>query len=479
MIQLKKSATKSRLNMTSQKEGPIDLNIDSPESKVKSTSAISPSVETRKLGKSFTSSSDLLGTLRHTKSHVLTRKTTQNLKHQPLTSNKPATCTPSASLKGDQIEELSPDDVIIVVMGPSGSGKSTFINTVAKNSNVAVGHGLESCTSEVSTVRLSFPEWIASDIVFVDTPGFDHTNKTEIDILKMVADWLKTTYEKDILLSGLVYCHRISNTQMAATSVRHLRTFEELCGKDALQNVILATTMWDEIDEATGKIEEEKMKTKYWNKMLERRSTAGRFMGTYESALQLLQPLIDAANFRRSSLLLQYEMVDMGKQLNETSAGRRLFTKVQNIVSQRQDLIQQVRTELERSVKDRTTLQPLQEEHRKLSQSLESTAEEMRILNVPVALRFLETSERWLIHKFSVLRLRLVGPGPTKVGEAVESEASPASCSKASFKWATELGETEVTGEVLTVSREAMCPFEPFKELLGETEVDMQAGVIV
>ena len=54
--------------------------------------------------------------------------------------------------------------------------------------------------------------------------------------------------KKHIWLSGLVYCHRILNTQMAATSARHLRTFEELCGKNALQNVILATTMWDEVD---------------------------------------------------------------------------------------------------------------------------------------------------------------------------------------------------------------------------------------
>ena len=325
-------------------------------------------------------------------------------------------------------------------------------------------------------------------------------------------------YEKDILLSGLVYCHRISDTHLAATSVRHLRTFEELCGEDALQNVILATTMWDEIDEDTGKMEEERMKTKYWNTMLERRSTAGRFMGTYESALQLLQPLIDAANFKRSSLLLQYEMVDMGKQLNETSAGRRLFTKMQHIVSRREDLIQQVQTELGRSIKDRTTLQPLQEEHQKLSQSLESTVEEMRVLNLPVGLRFLEAGERWLLHKLLVLKSRLMGPGTSKVGEAVESEASPASCSKEPFRGLTELGETEAAGEVLTrlmgsgtskvgeavesevspasskepftrgltelgevltVSKEAMIPFEPFKELLGETEVHMQEGVIL
>ena len=222
---------------------------------------------------------------------------------------------------------------------------------------------------------------------------------------------------------------------MAATSIRHLRTFEELCGKDALQNVILVTTMWDEIDETTGELEEEKMKTKYWNKMLERRSTTGRFMGTRESALELLQPLIDAANSKRSSLLLQHEMVNMGKKLTETSAGRRLFTKAQHIVSQRQEVIQRIQTEMRRPNRDRTSLQPLHEEHRRLSQSLGSTVEEMRMLNPPVALRFLETSERWILHKLLSLRLMLVGPA--KIDEAadgMEDEASLASGSKGYIK---------------------------------------------
>ena len=275
---------------------------------------------------------------------------------------------------------------------------------------------------------------------------------------------------------------------MAATSVRHLRTFEELCGKDALQNVILVTTMWDEIDEATGKREEERMKTKYWNKMLERRSTTGRFMGTYESALQLLQPLIDAANFKRSSLLLQYEMVDMGKQLTETSAGRRLFTKVQHIVSQRQQVMKQIQTEMSRPAKDRTSLQPLQEEHQKLSQSLESTVEEMRMLNLPFGMRLLETSEKWLHRKLVGLKSRLAGPGQAKVDEAVESEASPASCSKLPGETKAEVD----SGEVPIVS---MMPSEPAKvdeaveskaspascskKLPGETKAEVDSGEVL
>ena len=57
-----------------------------------------------------------------------------------------------------------------------------------------MGHDLESCTSNVSNVRLSIPEIAFGDLVFVDTPGFDDTHKKDVDILKMVADWLKSTY---------------------------------------------------------------------------------------------------------------------------------------------------------------------------------------------------------------------------------------------------------------------------------------------
>ena len=52
----------------------------------------------------------------------------------------------------------------------------------------------ESCTSKVSSVRFSIPEIAFGDLVFVDTPGFDDTLIKEVDILKDLADWLKTTY---------------------------------------------------------------------------------------------------------------------------------------------------------------------------------------------------------------------------------------------------------------------------------------------
>ena len=65
---------------------------------------------------------------------------------------------------------------------------------LATGFDTVVGHSLESCTSEIKIVKLTVPELADGDVVFVDTPGFDDTHKSDADILKMVADWLKSTY---------------------------------------------------------------------------------------------------------------------------------------------------------------------------------------------------------------------------------------------------------------------------------------------
>jgi flagellar biosynthesis GTPase FlhF len=93
-------------------------------------------------------------------------------------------------------------------MGPTGSGKSSvssidvyrvtasshvqFIAT-ATGAEVRIGHDLQSFTTDISIVKFQSLERTDFEIVFVDTPGFDDTHKTDIEILKMLAEWLKTT----------------------------------------------------------------------------------------------------------------------------------------------------------------------------------------------------------------------------------------------------------------------------------------------
>ena len=124
--------------------------------------------------------------------------------------------------------------------------------------------------------------------------------------------------------------------------------FEDLCGRNAFHNVILTTTMWDEVDEETGRTREQELQSNYWQSMIERNSTTSRFMGSRESALGLIEPLIDAAN-EKSSLLLQQEMVDMRQKLPATSAGLKLFSEMEVLVRRREDLLERTRNELRSS----------------------------------------------------------------------------------------------------------------------------------
>ena len=82
------------------------------------------------------------------------------------------------------------------------------------------------------------------------------------------------------------------------TPLRNIRKFKELCGDDALQKIILVTTMWSEVDEETGSQREKELREKYWKVMIDQGSATARFQGelNFESAWAVLGPFIQAAH---------------------------------------------------------------------------------------------------------------------------------------------------------------------------------------
>jgi hypothetical protein len=99
-------------------------------------------------------------------------------------------------------------------MGPTGSGKSTvritprrgfffwteckayypwfaqFINLVS-GSNLDVGNGLASCTNAVKPGNPFNLD--GRRVILVDTPGFDDTTRSDIDVLNTIALFLATS----------------------------------------------------------------------------------------------------------------------------------------------------------------------------------------------------------------------------------------------------------------------------------------------
>ena len=56
------------------------------------------------------------------------------------------------------------------------------------------GSSLASCTKQIQAVRVYEHPKYANRLVLVDTPGFDDTHKSDMEILQMISDWLKKTY---------------------------------------------------------------------------------------------------------------------------------------------------------------------------------------------------------------------------------------------------------------------------------------------
>jgi hypothetical protein len=53
------------------------------------------------------------------------------------------------------------------------------------------GSHLESCTTEVRAVRLYNHPVHGDRLVFVDTPGFDNIDKSDLEILQIISNWLQ------------------------------------------------------------------------------------------------------------------------------------------------------------------------------------------------------------------------------------------------------------------------------------------------
>ena len=62
---------------------------------------------------------------------------------------------------------------------------------MATHSNLHIGMGLVSCTEDVQLADEIIID--GQPVVLIDTPGFDDTNKSDTDILKLIAAFLATT----------------------------------------------------------------------------------------------------------------------------------------------------------------------------------------------------------------------------------------------------------------------------------------------
>jgi hypothetical protein len=189
---------------------------------------------------------------------------------------------------------------------------------------------------------------------------------------------LHIRYKKKIKIDGLLYFHRISDNRMGQTPLKNLRLFEKLCGKD-YNRIVLTTTMWEDVDEETGSKREQELKDVFWKSLVERGTSVRRFLRTRNSALDVLGPIFDEIN-KKSALLIQQEVTELGLQLNQTTAGRALYAELSHLVSRHQTLLERIRKELQESSLDENDLQSLMEEYKEIATQFQRASTDKRLM---------------------------------------------------------------------------------------------------
>ena len=158
-------------------------------------------------------------------------------------------------------------------------------------------------------------------MILVDTPGFNDTERSDTDILALLADWMKGSYNEDMLLSGIIYLHSISEVRMTNSIVTNLRMFRKLCGDENLKNVMLATTKWGitPLKDAERRDRELHSESGYWGPMIRNKSLIRRFEDSAASAQALIEELLQQGT--KFVPTIQREIMVQGKKLSDTDAG--------------------------------------------------------------------------------------------------------------------------------------------------------------
>ncbi|KAL2880203.1 hypothetical protein SGCOL_004590 [Colletotrichum sp. CLE4] len=215
-----------------------------------------------------------------------------------------------------------PTDIFIACMGVTGSGKSSFVSMCC-GKQVKIGHDLNSCTSvvQIHSFKLSPNQ----TVYLIDTPGFDDTDISDTEVLRAIAHWLNESYKKKVLLRGILYFHRITDVRMTGSAKKNILMFKKLCGNNALQNVALVTSMWDQVlKEDGGRREKQLIETpQYWGYMVSKGSITLRHDNTVASALAIVRHLADGEG-DPVKLDVQDEMIDRQKLLDQTEAWQEL-----------------------------------------------------------------------------------------------------------------------------------------------------------
>ncbi|KAM5352744.1 hypothetical protein ACJ41O_005466 [Fusarium nematophilum] len=230
----------------------------------------------------------------------------------------------------------------------------------------------------------------------VDTPGFDDTWRSDLEILKEIAFISSQIYRQGMKLAGILYLHRISDNRVTGAMMRNFTLLEKICGSEAAARVFLVTTMWNLAEteklsyrEATMRETRLSSTTEFWGRLVQQGSQVRRWQGDEPSASSIIRELL-FINERDGFLKqrLQRELVDEGRDLSDTEAGKELSSEYSK---KERKCMEELRTLQHGTANDPETTNAMRE----LQHELEGMRSAQRELKVSTRSVFAEREEAY------------------------------------------------------------------------------------
>ena len=282
--------------------------------------------------------------------------------------------SPSASSTSATIGILDiPDDaVVIAVMGLTGAGKSYFIQQ-ATGLDTGASSSLKSATQKVTPYLL-----LAGDrkIVILDSPGFDDSERSDAVILQMIASWMTYLYKSGKALVGIIYVQDMLSVRVGRSSRMSMKMFQEMCGVGCLRNVILLLNKCALVPAEVVRSREKEYREDFWSFMIANGSSVEKF----EKDTNALQIVLSMCYNKPIVTNLALELVELGINLSETSAGKVVCENIEDTRKETQNEMSRTKNELQDAIRNgkQETQRTLEKERRDYDTHLNRLATEQR-----------------------------------------------------------------------------------------------------
>ena len=139
---------------------------------------------------------------------------------------------------------------------------------------------------------------------------------------------------------------------MGGIAAKNFRMFRKLCGDTALQNVVIVTNRWGEVDPQVGEAREaELMKDDlFFKPVLDKDARMARHENTIPSAENVVRLIFDNHPL---PLRIQEELVNEHKDISETGAGEELNREINAQIKKHQEEVRVLKEEAEQATRDR------------------------------------------------------------------------------------------------------------------------------